>query len=433
MSRRRSGVSFGSPAYLVLRNSCFAGLLVLLGGCGGAELPACVVGKPAPSAARLGKWQKVPKASHIDVAIDGSGSMQGLTGSPKATAAWKAVLKGVSLAAASTGQPIRAMRSGSGQLQPLANVSQAGEPCFFSGCGAYPSVTSSLDAVWKGALPAGAGVPLKVVISDLEVNGGEIDGLVAAIKPHVDKGAVIAVLAVKLPFKGTVYNSQSEVVHRGQSQRPIYLLATGPQAQLKAYLNEVRTNAALGGVSTDTMQLTFLDEHVNRATLKAASVQGVPPQAINSGLAGQADYQVVNLLSQATGVRLSSSATLGSAQAKLPITEIAVVQIDSVILPGGVQSVASGVSVRGLQLQGQQLVLELAIPGQTPAGALRATVPRGKLPEDWWISWTRREPSSASARDQTDGLLLLLKSVGSLLVEPGSTPAVAFCLAFSHS
>ena len=194
MSRRRSGVSFGSPAYLVLRNSCFAGLLVLLGGCGGAELPACVVGKPAPSTARLGKWQKVPKASRIDVAIDGSGSMQGLTGSPKATTAWKAVLRGVSLAAASTGQPIRAMRSGSGQLQPLANVSQAGEPCFFSGCGAYPSVTSSLDAVWKGALPAGASVPLKVVISDLEVNEGNISGLVAAIKPHVAKGAVIAVL-----------------------------------------------------------------------------------------------------------------------------------------------------------------------------------------------------------------------------------------------
>lgn len=415
---------------------------MLLGGCvGSSRLPECVVGKPAPSAARLGILQKVPKATRIEVAIDGSGSMQGLTGSPKATAAWKALLKGVSLAAATAGQPIQAMRSGSGQLQPLTNVSQATEPCFFSGCGAYASVSSSLDSVWKGAIPAGPGVPLKVAISDLEVNAGDISGLVAAIKPHVNKGAVIAVLAVKLPFQGSVYNSQSEVVHTGQSQRPIYLLATGPQAQLKAFLNDVRTKAALGGVPTDTMQLTFLDEHVNRPTLKAASVQGVPPQAINSGLpirlanntyspGAQADFQFVKLLSQAKGVRLSSSATVGTSQAKLP--EIAVVQVEPVLLPGAVPAMASGVSLRGLQLQGQQLVMELAILGQTPAGALRATVPRGQLPEDWWISWNRREPSSSSARDQTDGLLLLLTSLGSLLVEPGSAPAAAFCLAFSH-
>ena len=416
---------------------------MLLAGCvSSARLPECVVGKSAPSAAQVAGWEKVPDASRVDVAIDGSGSMQGLTGSPKATAAWKAVLKGVTLAAASTGQPIQAMRSGSGQLQPLANVSQAGEPCFYSGCGAYPSVSSSLDAVWKGALPAGPGVPLKVAISDLEVNEGDISGLVAAIKPHVAKGAVIGVLAVKLPFQGSVYNSQSEIVHTGQSQRPIYLLATGPQTQLKTFLNDVRTKAALGGVPTETMQLTFLDEHVNRPTLKAASVQGVPPQAINSGLpirlanstyspGGQPDFQFVKLLSQAEGVRLSNSATVGTSQAKLP--EIALVHVEPVILPGAGESMGSGVSVRGLQLQGQQLVMELAIPDQTPAGALRATVPRGQLPEDWWISWNRRDPSSTSARDQTDGLLLLLTSLGTLLVDPGSTPAAAFCLAFSPS
>ena len=442
MSRRRARFSCRSRAYPILRNSCFAGLLVLLGGCvGSARLPECVVGKPVPSATQVGLWQNVPQASRIGVAIDGSGSMQGLTGSPKASAAWKALLKGVTLAAASAGQPIQALRSGSGQLQPLANVSQAAEPCFFSGCGAYASVSSSLDAVWKGALPTGSGVPLKVAISDLEVNEGDISGLVAAIKPHVSRGAVIGVLAVKLPFQGSVYNSQSEVVHTGQSQRPIYLLATGPQAQLKAFLNDVRTKASLGGVPTDTMQLSFLDEHVNRPTLKAASVQGVPPQAINSGLpirlanstyspGGQPDFQFVKLLSQAEGVRLSSSATVGASQAKLP--EIAVVQVEPVVLPGAGPAMGSGLSVRGLQLQGQQLVMELAIPGQTPAGAVRATVPRGQLPEDWWISWNRREPSSSSARDQTDGLLLLLTSLGSLLVEPSSTPAAAFCLAFNH-
>jgi len=395
------------------------------------RLPDCVVGSPAPSAARKDLVEKVPQANRIDVAIDGSGSMQGLTGSAKASAAWKAVLKGVTLAAASMGQPIQAMRSGSGQLQALANVGQAADPCFFSGCGAYPAVSSSLDAVWKDAIPAGSQIPLKVAISDLEVNEGEISGLVAAIKPHVSKGAVIGVLAVRLPFQGSVFNSQSEVIHTGESQRPIYLLATGPQAQLKAFLNDVRTKAALGGVPTDKMRLTFLDEHVNRPTLKAASVQGVPPQAISSGLSGQADYQVVKLFPEAKGVRLSTTATVGSSQAKLP--ENAVVQIEDVVAPGSAPAMRSGVTVLGLQLQGQQLVMELAIPGQTPAGALRATVPRGLLPEDWWITLNRRDPSSASAKDQTDGLLLLLTSLGSLLVDSGSTPAAAFCLSFSHN
>jgi hypothetical protein len=416
-------------------------LLILLNGCKQSQLPPCAEGKAVPSPQKQKLWASSPTVSRIDVAIDGSGSMLGLTGSAQATAAWKAMLRGLTLAAATSGLQIQAVRSGSGQLQPLANVNQAGEPCFFSGCGAYSSVSSSLDAVWKGALPAGPGAPLKMAISDLEVNEGDISGLVAAIKPHVAKGAVIGLLAVKLPFQGSVYNSQSEVVHTGQSQRPIYLLATGPQAQLKAFLNDVRTKAALGGVPTETMQLTFLDEHVNKPTLKAASVQGVPPQAVNSGLpirlanttyspGAQPDYQFVKLLSQAEGVRLSSGTTVGASQAKL--TEIAVGQVETVLLPGAPPATRSGVVVQGMQLQDQRLVLELAIPVQPPSGALRATVPRGLLPEDWWVSWNRQDPAAEAAKEQTDGLLLLLTSLGSLIVEPGSTPAAAFCLAFSH-
>jgi hypothetical protein len=434
--------------YTLLRISSLGGLCLLLVGCLPLEsfsrrvsLPDCVVGTPAPSAARMELEEKVPQANRIEIAIDASGSMQGLIGSPKASTSWKAMLRGVSSAAATMGMPVQALRAGSGQLQPLANVSNASDPCFFSDCGGYTDVTSSLDALWKGGLSKGPVAPLKVTISDMEVNTGEISGLVAAIKPHVDKGGVIGLIAVKLPFEGNVYNSNAQVVHKGQSLRPIYLLATGPRAQLKAFLSEVRTKAALAGVPTDTMQLTFLDEHVNRQTLKAASIQGVPPLAINSGLpirlvnntyssAGQSDYQFVKLLSDAEGVRMSSSPISGNPQVPLP--EIAVVQVEPVAIPGASSAMGSGVTVKGLQLQGQTLEIELAIPGPPAAGALRATVPRGRLPEDWWINWDRRDPSSSSAKEQTDGLLLLLTSLGTLLVEPGSTPAAAFCLAFSH-
>lgn len=405
-------------------------------------LPDCVVGTQTPSETLATRWNKAPAASQIEVAIDGSGSMLGLTGSPAAAAAWKALLQGVSTASAATGVPIQAMRSGSSELQPLLNVSQAGDPCFFSGCGAYASVSSSLDSLWKGAAPAGtSGVPLKVLISDLEVNDGEIGGLVSAIRPHVNKGAVIGVLAVKLPFEGRVFNSQGVVIQSGRSQRPIYLLASGPRSQLRAFLTDVSTKAKLAGVPAAAMHLTFLDEHVMRPTLKAASVQGVPPQLISSGLpirlagrtyspAGQSDYQFVRLQPQARGVRLSSTATAGVAKTSLP--NLGLAQLEPVGLPGAPDGLDSGLVVKGVQVQGQQLVLELAIPQSSESAAIRAVVPRGQLPQDWWIAWNRGDPTAPAARDQTDGLLLLLTSLGRLMVEPGSTPAASFCLAFSH-
>jgi hypothetical protein len=384
---------------------------------------------------------KVPEANRIEVAIDASGSMQGLIGSPEAINNWSALLKGVSLAGVRIGKPIQAMRAGSGQLQILENVSKGGDSCFFSGCGSYTPVTTSLDTLWKGGLSEEPEVPLKVMISDLEVDKGEITGLVAAIKPHVTKGAVIGVLAMKLAFEGRVFNSRAEVVHTGESLRPVYLLATGPQAQLRGFLNEVRTQAGLAGVPTETMKLTLLDEHVNRPTLKAASIQGVPQLAIKSDLqiqlagnkyrpAGQSDYQFVKLLSNAEGVRMSSGPRVGHSQAPLP--DIAVVQVEPVAIPGAPPALGSGVTFKGLQLQGQTLQIDLAVPSSPAAGAIRATIPRGGLPEDWWINWDRRDPSSSSAKEQTDGLLPLLTNLGSLLVEPGLTPAAAFCLAFSY-
>jgi hypothetical protein len=400
-----------------------------------------VVGTPAPSAARVALKAKVPEANRIEVAIDASGSMQGLIGSPEATSNWSALLRGVSLAGVKIGKPIQAMRVGSGQLQILENVSKGGDPCFFSGCGSYTPVTTSLDTLWKEGLSEDPDVPLKVMISDLEVDKGEITGLVAAIKPHVAKGGVIGVLAMKLPFEGSVFNSRAEVVHTGESLRPIYLLATGPQAQLKVFLNEVRTQAGLAGVPTNTMKLTLLDEHVNRPTLQAASTQGVPPLAIKSDLqirlagntyspSGQSDYQFVKLLPNAEGVRMSSGPRVGHSQDTLP--DIAVVQIEPVAILDAPPALGSGVTFKGLELQDQTLQIDLAVPGSPAAGAIRATIPRGRLPEDWWINWDRRDPSSSSAKEQTDGLLPLLTNLGSLLVEPGSTPAAAFCLAFSH-
>lgn len=415
----------------------FAGLLMGAAGCplSGPTLPNCVQGTAPPP--QVNK----PAAGSVEVAIDGSGSMLGLTGSPQAGDAWKALLKGVSLASASNGVPIKAMRSGGGQLQPINNVSQAGERCFFSGCGAYAPVSSSLDSLWKGETLKGSIVPMKVAISDLEVNDGEISGLVAAIKPHIQKGAAIGVLAVRLPFMGSVYNSQSKVIHTGLSQRPIYLLATGPRTQLQALLNDVRTKAALAGVPAKSMHLTFLDQHTSKPTLLAATARGTPTNKARIGLdvfvsgktygrTANPEYQFASLPPQESGVILGS-AVGSSFNLDKPI-DVGLVRVETVPIPGPNTFQAVGVSAEGIQIQGQQLQVNLAIPSESRSGVIRATIPRGQLPEDWWIKWNRGDPASPDAKDQTDGLLLLMTSLGTLMVQPGSTPAAAFCFAYSR-
>jgi hypothetical protein len=402
-------------------------------GCG-ARLPECVLGK-APRIA-IDK----PPAPIVEVAIDGSGSMLGLTGSPQASNAWKNILKSVSNASAQVGVPIQAVRSGGGQLQSLSNVSQAGEPCFFSGCGAYPSVTSSLDSLWKVGGSKSAVIPMKLLISDLEVNNGEISSLVASIKPFVRKGAEIGVLAIKLPFAGKVYNSQSLVIHTGSSERPIYLLATGPRTQLKSFLTEVKAAAKAEGIPEETMHLTFLEQHVNKPTLTAKAARGATNQATvdmdisangrSYGWTVNPGYKFIRVPKQESAVLLGSSTVPASKPDEL--TDRVLVQLEPVNTAGVNQYDASGVSTRGIQIQGQKLLIDLALASDATAGVVRATIPRGRLPEDWWISWNRNDAAAPEAKNQTDGLLPLLTSLGTLLVEPGSSPAAAFCLAYSR-
>jgi len=415
-----------------------SGLILMLGACQpAARLGDCVTGDDQLISKLQKQWASVPAAKQLDLGIDGSGSMLGLTGSAKTSAAWKAMLRGVTLAAAASGTPVNAQRSGSGRLERIQSVSEAANPCFFSGCGGFAPVTSSLDSLWKRE-PVEKAVPLRMAITDLEVNDGEISGLVSAIKPHVTNGAVVGVLAVKLPFSGRVYNSESQVVHSGETQRPIYLLTTGPKAQVHELLNEIRSKAALGGVSSDSMKISYLDDRISEPTLKAAAVEGVPVQAITSGLpvrlgninysqSSNPDYQFVRLSPNAKGVRLASRSGLSTDKSKL--NDLGLVTLE----PVGTGASVAGVSVKGMQIQDKDLIVELSVSPGVAASVIRASVPRGQMPEDWWMRWNRGDPSAPDAKDQTDGLLLLLTSLGKLQAPEGLTPASAFCLAFSHT
>lgn len=416
-------------------------MAVLLTACHPSQrLPDCVSGNPAPTPAQQALWAKPQAAGSLQLSIDGSGSMLGLSGSSLASTKWKAVLRAITLAAAGSGVNLEASRVGSGRTQPIGNAMQAAEACFFQGCGDHRPVSSSLDALWSSPRLNAQQLPLRLAISDLEVNNGDIARLVGAIEPHVKSGATIAILAIKLPFQGQIFNSEAQVIHVGSAQRPIYLLATGPRRQLHALMNDIRSKAALGGVATASMQLTFLEDQANAPTLLARSVKGEPANSLSSGLpvqlagatfgpGSQGDFQLARLSQKTNAVVLSSRQKGSIGGASMP--DMAIAQLEG--LPVGRQdtSLPAGISVQSFQLGNRELALTISIPQGTPSTALRAQVPRGQLPEAWWIDWNRQTSMAPTAKEQTDGLLLLLTSLSKLMVEPGTSPAAAYCLAFN--
>lgn len=383
------------------------------------------------------RWQAASPRSSLELAIDGSSSMLGLTGSASAQSAWNALLKGVSLSAAANGLSVKPVRIGSDRSTPISSPSQAADPCFFSGCGAFRPVTSSLGSLWEQPGLSQGAPPLRVAITDLEVNDGDITKLVKAIKPHVAEGAVIGILAVRLPFEGSVFNSQGRVIHKGEAERPTYLLATGPQAQLHSFLRDIMTKAALAGVPTSSMQLTLLDEQANAPTLLANNVTSTPPNLSREVPLRLGDktyspysnpsYQFAKLETGVQGLRLSTGTNPGTELEP----DLGLVNIQGISLPTSETGI-KGLRSTGFQLTGTDLTVAIEIPSIQTGGALRASVPRGHLPEAWWMSWNRSNASAKQAPNQTDGLLLLLTSLSKLMVEPGTTPAASLCLAFSR-
>ncbi len=361
--------------------------------------------------------------------------MLGLTGSPEALNTWKSLLKGLNLAAASEGLTLQTQRVGSGTSSAVKSPLKAADPCFFQGCKGFTPVTSSPDSLWKEAKLGDGQIPLRMVVSDLEVNDGDIAKLVGAIKPHVEAGAVIGVLALQLPFQGRVFNSQGEVIHEGEASRPIFLLATGPRDQLHTLMQSVKTKAALAGVPTSSMKLTHLEDQANRATLTARAFSGVPANAVGGGVpirlgsttyspALNEHYQFAKLFSDAKKLTLSSSS---NARTQTWQSDLGLIQLEEILLPGYSGSL-SGVSIGGFALNGSNLDVNIDLPSGNTEQAIRVLVPRGQLPESWWLQWNRTAQESEAPQNQTDGLLLLMTSLGKLMVAPGTTPAAAFCL-----
>ena len=440
-------MTYSPQAYLRLRRHLpafvsAAGALLFLTGCPTPPAPpACVVGTPTPSTALKTRWQSVPDATSLELAIDGSGSMLGFTAAGAPASKWQTLIRAVTLSAASTNVGVETFRVGSGTIKPLSSWQEATTPCFYQGCDAYRPVSSSLDTVWqrpgltkaRGGAPAK--VPLRLLITDLEANDGDITKLTAVIKQHVEEGAVIGVMALKLPFNGSVFNSNAQVIFKGKTERPMYLLATGPQRQVHKLLDEIKSNASISGIAADSIQITYLDRTISSPTQTVKVVEGIPPKKVATGLPIRLNgdtyrpgnnYALVKLFPEAKGVSMASKKGInisGANTAKLGLARLE--SIDP-------KMPLNGESITGEAIVNNHLVVQLALPNPTIGNALRVSVPRGAFPQQWWVDWNRRDPEDPNSKQQTDGLLLLMSNLSKMLVEPGSTPAVAFCLMYSN-
>ena len=415
--------------------------ILLLTSCHHNRLPDCVVGQPAPSSALLARWDSSPNASTLDLAIDGSGSMAGLTGSAEASSLWKALLRGVNLAAPSQGLEINAERVGSGVGYQVNTPLDATNSCFFRGCNGYKELTSTLHSVWDKPGLTAEQIPLRMVISDLEVNNGNIAKLVASIRPHVEAGATISIIALKLPFNGNVFNSDANVIHRGEANRPIYLLATGPRKQLHKLMVAITKKAANEGVPPDSIKLTNLDDHVSRPTMTAKRLVGLPASVAKTSvpiyLAGlkynkksNPHYQFAELNSSDSSEFIISSSADVSHQGWQSNTQL--IDLENISLPG-FDGANNRTKIGGFALNGADLKIKFDASTGASQQLLRAVIPRGQLPEAWWISWNRPFAVSEAPQNQTQGLLQLMTTLGELLVEPNTSPAAAFCFATNQT
>ena len=356
--------------------------------------------------------------------------MLGLTGSEESMNTWKALLQGVELAAASEGLNLKTKRVGAGTSTLVSSPLKAADPCFFIGCRGFKPITSSLHSFWNKSELSQGQIPIQMVISDLEVNDGDITKLVKAMKPHVEEGAVIAVLSLQHPFQGKVFNSRAKVIHNGEAKRPIFLLTTGPRKQLHNLMQTVKNRAALAGVPDTTMNLTYFEDYANGDTVaKVLVVQA-------SGDSYQFDLEIqhitrhktliINLRDCLADKSILSSSSSGTSHKWLS-NDLGLMQIQAINLPGFETDLGS-TSIDGLAINGSNLKAKINLEPTSTALALRASVPRGQLPEPWWLDWDRSSRDTKSPENQTDGLMLLMTSLSKMMVSPDTTPAVSFCL-----
>lgn len=416
-----------APAMSKYRPSIMAGTTLaalLLGGC--HELPPCYQAKkpifrPAPKPAK-----------QLLIGIDGSGSMLGhLQAADRSS--WETMLQAVKTTAAGmNGVAVDTYRIGGGTAQKLSGhtATAATDTCFFQGCGSYPGVASSLQTLWE-LEAAPKKLPLRLLITDLEVNGEDITSLIKAIGKDLDRGASVGILALKIPFNGNVFNAKAQKIYNGPLNRPVYLLATGSSRQVNELLSGIRRQMSLSGVSAP--ELSLIDAQAFPEPLTVAKPKGEPGtlklQGHDYNSIRSSEYIFARLSSRSPNAILSSLTPWPEGTKK---EDFILANLERLPFPPRTAPTDPGsIALKSISFYDSHLRMELAIPSTTEPGLLRATIPAGSLPEPWWISWNRSSPQSADAKEKTDGLLQLMLDLSKKVRDiPDAPPAASFCLAF---
>jgi hypothetical protein len=417
----------------------------MLSGCG-AKLPDCSGPLKEPPKKQRGIAPAAAvgttpgSGTDVLIGIDGSGSMLGFAQAADKSS-WTSLLQSVSQGVLLKGLKPSMYRVGGGITEgPVAGTlsKKAVDPCFYKGCDGFAPVASSLDSLWKVDIGSKL-LPLRLLISDLEVNQSDISSLLTGIKKDLAKGASAGVLAMRAPFTGDVYDAEGKVIARGNTERPVYILATGPEEQVRSALVKIKKTLALKGI-TNT-EYTLIDGSSTSETLKAQSISGIPATKASPGLpvridgktfsrSGNPGYQFIRLDAGARGLELATTKMMPSGSAR-PNIEIA--DIENISVTNGKTEPAEGMDISRVEINGRNIRLSINVDKIAPSGIYRAVIPPGSMPKQWWLDWDRRKEDTTKPGRKTQGLLALLIGLGQeIAATTNAPPAAILCFALQN-
>ncbi len=445
MSRGRAEKTGASrsplPVFGALRRVAPCAAILVLTGCG-AKLPDCTTGlnKKSPGEDTAAGTKKPPQTGQqVLIGIDGSGSMLGYAQASNKNV-WPRLLQSISQGILLKGlQPIT-YRIGAGAAEgPLKGaVTQATNPCFFKGCDGYRPVASSLETLWT-IQSEGKVLPLRLLVSDLEVNQSDISSLLAGIQPDLAKGASAGILGIKAPFTGNVFGANGQVIQRGNVNRPLFILATGPKEQVRSVLDEVKKTLSLKGI-TDT-RISIIDPRNSQGTKFAKWIGGIPAKAASPDapirLGGQTyspaqntDYQFIRLNPGATGLSVATTKALGQGTER---PDFGIADLEKLPIAEGQPQAAEEMQVSSIQISGSNVRVGINVDQSAASGLYRVVIPAGSMPEEWWLSWDRSEEDKTNVGSKTQGLLLLMTTLSRQIAGAANAPpAAALCIALQN-
>ena len=416
-----------------------ASVAIAVSGCG-AKLPDCLVGLKSEGAQKPSAITKRPQVGQqVLIGIDGSGSMLGFSQASNKSI-WPRFLQSINQGILLKGLKPVAYRIGAGIAEgPLGgSVTQAADPCFFIGCEGFKPVASSLGTLWTiQSVPKK--LPLRLLVSDLEVNQDDVTSLVSSIQVDLIKGASAGVLGLRAPFTGDVYGVNGKIIYKGNTNRPLFILATGPREQVKSILNEIKKTMALKGISNT--RVSMIEPVWSTRPLDAQWVSGIPTAKAKAGRnilidnkkygpAKNTGYQFIVLNSGSTGLTLRTSKKW-SEGSKRP--DFGIADLERLSVTSGQPQPADGMRISNIEISGSNIRVWIDVDQSAATGAYRVVIPAGSKPEQWWLEWDRPQSDTRNLGEKTQGLLLLMTTLRRQLV--GSLkgpPEAAMCVALQN-